>query len=239
MSAGQMWMLIGLGVFHGANPAMGWLLATARGLQAGGRAALLRSLPVLAAGHAVSVAAVAVTFTATGSVVASRWFPVAGGVGVAAAGAALLLSRHRVRRPDAGMPLWRLGWWSFVMASLHGAGLMLLPVLAGDLSAAHAPAAGGAGAAGHGHGAPVSAPVPAAPASAAGAGFSGVSDITLLGMAAAGVHTAAMLAAAGVLALLAYDFLGVHALRRGWVALDRVWPLALIAGGLFTVWTAV
>ncbi|MFC3996451.1 cell wall anchor protein [Nocardiopsis sediminis] len=236
MSAGQMWVLIGLGVFHGANPGMGWLLAVARGLQGGGRGALLRCLPVLAAGHAASVAAVAVTVTATGSLVASRWFPAAGGACVAAAGAALLLSRHRPRPPDAGMPLWRLGAWSFVMASLHGAGLMLLPVLAGDLSAPHGVAAGGSG---HAHGPPAPPSETAPPPETAAAGFSGPADITLLGVAAAGVHTAAMFAAAGVLALLAYDFLGVHALRRGWVGLDRVWPLALIAGGLFTVWAAM
>ena len=51
--------IIGSGVFHGVNPAMGWLFATALGLQRGSRVALFAALPPLALGHATSVFVVA------------------------------------------------------------------------------------------------------------------------------------------------------------------------------------
>jgi threonine/homoserine/homoserine lactone efflux protein len=49
----------GLGIFHGINPAMGWLLAVALGLQEGRRAAVWRALPAIALGHEASVAVAA------------------------------------------------------------------------------------------------------------------------------------------------------------------------------------
>src|SRR5436853_1612131 len=47
--------LFGLGAFHGINPAMGWLFAVALGLQEEKRAAVLRALPPIALGHALSI----------------------------------------------------------------------------------------------------------------------------------------------------------------------------------------
>jgi len=235
VSGAQLWALIGLGIFHGANPGMGWLLAVSRGLQEGGRGALLRSLPVLAAGHAASVAAVAVVITATGSLTASRWVPAAGGALLAAAGLWLLLARAHVHRTDVRMSLPQLGVWSFLMASVHGAGLMLLPVLSGDLG----PEGGGAaGRGGHHAHAPAPAPAAAQAEPAAAAPSWELFDTTLVGLAATAVHTAAMFAATGVVALIAYDFLGVHAMRLRWVTMDRVWAFALLAGGAFVLWSA-
>ncbi|GAB3498438.1 cell wall anchor protein [Nocardiopsis coralliicola] len=239
MTAAQLWALVGLGLFHGANPGMGWLPATARGLQEGGRAALLKALPALALGHAAAIACVAVAVTATGSLAASHWFGVAGGALLVAAGLWLLLRRAHFHLADVRMSLPQLGVWSFFMASLHGAGLMVLPVLAGDFGPAGAGVQHGAG---HGHGTPADG-AGAGQGSAAGAPHAGpphlpeagwtLADATLAGLAATAVHTAAMVAATGVLALLAYDFVGVHALRLRQVTMDRVWAFALIAGGLF------
>src|SRR5271166_3759239 len=45
----------GLGIFHGFNPAMGWLFAVALGLHRRSRRALLLALPPMAAGHAVAI----------------------------------------------------------------------------------------------------------------------------------------------------------------------------------------
>jgi len=43
------WLSVfGLGLFHGINPAMGWLFAVALGLQEQKRAAVLRALPSIA-----------------------------------------------------------------------------------------------------------------------------------------------------------------------------------------------
>src|SRR5947207_15548144 len=47
--------LFGLGAFHGINPGMGWLFAVALGLQEQKRGAVLRALPPIALGHALSV----------------------------------------------------------------------------------------------------------------------------------------------------------------------------------------
>lgn len=237
MTAGQLWVLIGLGIFHGANPGMGWLLAVSRGLQERSRAALLWSLPAISGGHAASIALVAVLVTVTGSLSASLWFTVAGGAAVVLAGLWMLLSHRHFRWRDMRMSLWQLAAWSFLMASLHGAGLMMLPVLSGHL--VDGSTAGGGQ---HEHGAPVPADTGSAagpdPSRAASADTWEVFDATLAGVAATGVHTLAMFAAAGVIALISYDFLGVHALRLRWVTMDRIWAFVLIAGGVFVLWKA-
>ena len=258
MTSAQLWTLIGLGVFHGANPAMGWLLAVSRGLQEGSRAALLRSLPPLALGHAASIAAVAVVITVTGSLSASHWFTVAGGGLLVALGLWTLLARRHFHWTDVRMSLPQIGVWSFFMASMHGAGLMVLPVLAGEFADGgsgsvpgghHHGAAGGAvgGASGNGVDEAAAAGPPgggaaSAPATADGAAADAswsLLDATFLGLVATGVHTLAMFAAAGVVALIAYDFLGVHAMRLRWVTMDRVWAFVLIAGGTFAAWSAL
>src|SRR5918996_788006 len=73
-------LLISLGAFHGINPGMGWLFAVALGMQERRRAAVLRALVPLGAGHALAVAgSVGIAF-ALSTVVpmrALRW-PVAG-----------------------------------------------------------------------------------------------------------------------------------------------------------------
>jgi hypothetical protein len=50
------WLVVfGLGIFHGINPAMGWLFAVALGLQEQKRAAVFRALPPMVLGHALSI----------------------------------------------------------------------------------------------------------------------------------------------------------------------------------------
>jgi hypothetical protein len=122
--------LAGLGVFHGLNPAMGWLFAVAIGLHRRSRPAVLLALVPMAAGHALSILLVAASVMAMGAVLNAD----AAGL---AAGVILMLwaayhwiygHRHRVR---AGMTagLAGLALWSFLMATAHGAGLMLVPAL--------------------------------------------------------------------------------------------------------------
>jgi hypothetical protein len=120
----------GLGAFHGLNPAMGWLFAVALGLHRQSRAVVVGALLPIAIGHAVSVAVIAGLLVAAGAFVSPNLVRVGAG--------AILLTwaayhwrfghRHRVRF-GLQIGLWGLAAWSFLMASAHGAGLMLWPAL--------------------------------------------------------------------------------------------------------------
>ena len=125
------WLIIaGLGLYHGINPAMGWLFAVALGLHRQSRGIVLLSLVPIAIGHAASVAAVLIVFLTLGLVIdRSLFIWIAAGVLVAWA-AWHALYGHR-RRLLVGMQTGLLGIlvWSFVTASAHGAGLMLVPAV--------------------------------------------------------------------------------------------------------------
>jgi len=201
--------LVGLGAFHGVNPAMGWLFAVALGLHRRSRAVVLASLIPIALGHALAVALVALAVVALSLTVDPRVIRIAGGSALIgwALYHRLYGARHRVRiGMRAGMA--GLALWSFLMASAHGAGLMLMPLLV--------PMAGIGGHAGH-----------ALP----GASLTAV-------LVAVGLHTFAMLTVTAVVALVVYDWVGVGFLRRGWVNLDWVWVGALLTTGLLLLVTA-
>jgi hypothetical protein len=123
-------MFAGLGAFHGLNPAMGWLFAVALGLHRQRRAIVAASLIPIAIGHAASVAVVACLLVFAGYLVPAH---------VVRIGAGLLLlgwaayrwrfgHRHRARF-GLQVGLSGLAAWSFLMATAHGAGLMLWPAL--------------------------------------------------------------------------------------------------------------
>ncbi|HEU5184890.1 MAG TPA: hypothetical protein VFU01_10000 [Gemmatimonadaceae bacterium] len=138
------WVVIGLlGTYHGLNPAMGWLLATALGLQERRATAVMQALPPIFLGHAASVAVVISAAALAGSLLPAdtlRW------IGAAVLlGSSALVFRRRAHPRGGGMRLGPGGLvaWSFVMASSHGAGLMLLPALFGATHEHHgAPPAG-------------------------------------------------------------------------------------------------
>jgi hypothetical protein len=122
--------LAGLGAFHGLNPAMGWLFAVALGVHRHDRRVVWASMAPIALGHAVSIALVAAAFVAAGLLIDARAVRIASGL--------ILIGwaiyhwayghRHRVRfGMQAGLV--GLGVWSFLMATAHGAGLMLWPAL--------------------------------------------------------------------------------------------------------------
>jgi hypothetical protein len=137
--------LAGLGAFHGLNPGMGWLFAVALGLHQHDRRIVWLSAIPIALGHALSVAVIAGAFFWAGLIVDAHILRL--GAGLVLIGWALYHwrygHRHRVR---FGMKtgLIGLGVWSFLMASAHGAGLMLWPVLM-PLCVAAAAAPDGAG----------------------------------------------------------------------------------------------
>jgi hypothetical protein len=196
--------LAGLGAFHGINPAMGWLFAVALGQQRQSRSAVFLSLLPIATGHAASIAAVVAALVMLGLVVEPQLLnPVSGTVLLTwAAYLGLRGHRHRVR---FGMQtgLAGLALWSFLMATAHGAGLMLVPVVIPLCLAAS----------------------PAQELTAQGS--------LAVSLGAIAVHTGAMLAVTAAMAGLVHEWLGLEVLRRGWINFDRIWPAALAATGLF------
>src|SRR6187551_2342454 len=109
-------VLIGLGAFHGLNPAMGWLFAVALGLYRQSRTTVLVSLIPIAIGHALAIAVVVYVVIVLGMAIDEDAFRILSG------------HRHRVRI-GFKTGLVGLAVWSFVMATAHGAGMMLIPVL--------------------------------------------------------------------------------------------------------------
>jgi hypothetical protein len=212
--------LAGLGAFHGLNPAMGWLFAVARGLQRGSRAVVLQSMLPIAAGHALSIAMIVAVIGLLSALVDSRMLHWGAGAVLIAFGLYRLIARHRGR---AGMQVGpgQLVLWSFLMATAHGAGLMLVPVLLEMQPAmAQDSAAMMHGGAAH-----------AAAMAAAG-------TTAQAALAAVGVHTLAMLAVATAAAVIVYDWLGLAFLRRGWINIDVLWVAALIGAGTMLLFIA-
>ena len=204
--------LVGLGAFHGVNPAMGWLFAVALGLHRRSRTVVLASLAPIALGHAGAVALVALAVVALGTMVDQRVIRVGSGLLLIgwAAYHQLYGSRHRVRVGlRTGMA--GLAFWSFLMASAHGAGLMLVPLLFPlDRVGSHA-----------GH----------------LAGHLTARSSLIISLAAVAVHTLAMLAVTGVIAVAVYEWIGLAFLRRGWINLDLLWAVALVVTGLVLLGT--
>ena len=131
MTASWPWLaLAGLGLFHGLNPAMGWLFAVALGLHRGSRRMVLGALPPIALGHALSIGLVALAVMALGVAIDPGFFRIVAGVMLLgwAVYHGLYGHKHRVRiGMTAGFA--GLALWSFLMATAHGAGLMLVPAL--------------------------------------------------------------------------------------------------------------
>jgi hypothetical protein len=208
VGSGTLLALAALGAAHGVNPAMGWLFAVAIGLQRRSRRALAESLVPIAVGHELSVAATVLAIELTGSAVGQRVIGVAGAAVLIGFGAwKLVSSRGHPRWVGAQLGPLELVWWSFLMSSAHGAGLMLLPVVENQGGAAHDPLASGLG----------------------------VLSVEAFGLAA--VHTAAMLAVMGAIAFTVYEVVGVGFLRRGWINVDRVWAGALVTAGTVTLFS--
>jgi len=127
-----------LGAYHGINPGMGWLFAVALGMQERRRAAVARSLVPLTLGHALAVAVAIAAAGVLGIAVSLGHLKLIVAAALFAFGGYRLI-RHR--HPKGGGM--RVGFrdltlWSFLMASAHGAGLMVLPVLFGVSAGEHA-----------------------------------------------------------------------------------------------------
>ena len=131
-SATELWpwlALAGLGLFHGLNPAMGWLFAVALGLNRGNRRIVLLSLAPIALGHAAAVGAVLAAALTLGLMLDHAILMRAAAVVLIGWAAWHVAYGHRQRlRVGMQTGLAGLVLWSFLMATAHGAGLMLIPI---------------------------------------------------------------------------------------------------------------
>ncbi len=201
-------VLIALGAFHGLNPAMGWLFAVALGLYRHSRKVVLISLIPIALGHAASIAVVVYAVVVLGMAVDPQTFRLVSGVLLIGFGVYHLIYGHR-HRLHIGLStgLFGLFAWSFVMATAHGAGMMLIPVLMPLAQVGE-----------HAHHMPVT-------------------NSLLVASLAVLVHSLAMLLTTGGVALVVYQWVGLDFLRRGWINLDLLWTAALIFIGLWLLLT--
>src|SRR5688572_27755578 len=119
--------MLALGAYHGINPGMGWLFAVALGMQQRSARGVWGALPPIALGHAVAVGVVVAAASLAGIVVPMSVLKVVIATMLIALGG-YKLWRHRHPRFGGMQVGFRdLTVWSFLMASAHGAGFMLLP----------------------------------------------------------------------------------------------------------------
>ncbi|MFN3336612.1 MAG: hypothetical protein ACK42I_03820, partial [Thermomicrobium sp.] len=190
--------LAGLGLFHGLNPAMGWLFAVALGLQEQRLSAVLAALPPIVLGHTAAIALTALLIAVLGIAIPTS-------ILLTSTGAVLLLfttwriwRRFRHPRTRFRATKYELALWSFLMANAHGAGLMIAPLLIGLLNGGNAPLT----TTGH---------------TAHAEAFSHSLGVAL---AAVLVHSGALYVTMTVVAVIVYRELGLELLRRAWINVD-------------------
>jgi hypothetical protein len=212
--------LIALGAYHGLNPAMGWLFAVALGLQEGRREAVVNAFWPIALGHAAAVTLVVTAVLGLQVVVPLEVLRYLAAGTLISFGLYKLIRRKHPRWVGMRVGFKDLTAWSFIMASAHGAGLMLVPVLLKLSGSMHEMEHQAHEAHEHwGHSVHLFLTNPEA----------------LADLAAVAVHTLSMFAVMAVVALVVYDRLGLMILKRTWFNVDLLWAAALVGAGMITL----
>jgi len=200
--------ILAMGAYHGLNPGMGWLLAVSNGLQARQGRAVFAALPPIAFGHLVAMAAALLPFALVAAYIDGlAIIRVVAGATLLVFGIYKLLSQRHPRFLVRVGPS-QLALWSFLMATAHGAGLMLVPVVLGLCTAALGDHSS----------------------------FSVVAERNAgLGLLAVCAHTASMVATGGAIGWIVYRYLGLDLLRRSWFNLDLLWAVLLILVGIVSL----
>jgi len=188
-----------LGAYHGINPAMGWLFAVALGLQRQSGRAVWQSLAPIAAGHVAAIGLTILAAALLGAVLPLLYLKIGVAILLVAFGAYRIAGKGHLRWGGMRVGVRDLTIWSFLMASAHGAGLMLLPVVLGLPAQGHEMHSGGE--------------FPDARTQ----------------LAAVAVHAVGYLLLTGLVAWIVYVKLGLSLLRKAWFNLDLLWAMALIA----------
>ncbi|HKN69086.1 MAG TPA: hypothetical protein VJW73_22550 [Gemmatimonadaceae bacterium] len=205
--------LLVLGAAHGINPAMGWLFAVGRGLQRRDRREVWRALGPLAAGHALAIAVAVVTAIALGEVLPGRWLRWLVAAALVGVGADGLLRHRHISLGGMRVGARELATWSFLVATVHGAGLMVLPFVLGARTTAPAMI--------HQH-------------HDASMALTGTVAFDPLGITAPLMHTLGYLLVTAAIAVVVYEKVGLRILRRAWINVHVLWAASLIAAGVLT-----
>jgi hypothetical protein len=198
------------GVYHGANPGMGWPLAVSAGLMERSSRALVLALGPLMVGHLLAMLVVILPFSLLVALVEwQRQIQIGASLLVIGFGIFRFVNRRHPRALARIRPT-QLGLWSFAVAVAHGAGLMLVPVYLGlcraaDLDRSH---------------------------EAAGALINANLGIAIL---VSVVHSVAMIVAGGFSAWLVYRYLGLKFVSRSWFNLDATWAVSLVLVGVVSL----
>jgi hypothetical protein len=196
-----------LGAYHGINPGMGWLFAVAVGMQHNSARAVIGSLAPIALGHALAIGFALLLGALLQIVLPPLHLKFAVAAALVALGLFRIVRSRHFRWGGMQMGFRELAIWSFLMASAHGAGLMILPIvltLPSTASADH-----------HLH-------------------MSRFQD-PLTAILATLVHTAGYLALTAAASVVVYQSLGLALLRKAWLNFDLVWAIALIVTGCFSL----
>jgi hypothetical protein len=199
-------VLLGLGAFHGLNPGMGWLFAVALGMQERRRTAVLTALLPLGFGHALAVGVAVVIAVIAGVVIPIHWLHwILAGTLISLGVSRLFWHRHP-RWASMRVSFGALSFWSFLMASAHGAGLMVVPLfLSMPTGGAHCHAMAGA-------------------------------TMSPMGALLATVmHALGYLVVTAIIAVVVFEKVGVGILRKAWFNLDLVWATTLLGTGVLCV----
>jgi hypothetical protein len=192
-------LLFLLGAYHGINPGMGWLFAVALGMQKRSGWAVWQSLLPIAAGHLLATGLVVAGAAILRIVVPANYVKIFVACVLLSFGLYRLLSRGHPSWGGMQVGFWDLTIWSFLMASAHGAGFMLLPLVMGTLGEHNQ----------HDM-------------------HESISYGPWTGALAVAVHGLGYLLTTGAVAFVVYKWVGLDLLRKAWVNLDLVWAAALI-----------
>jgi len=212
MTHNQLWAwaaLFFLGAWHGMNPAMGWLFAVALGLQRQNSRAVWQSLVPIALGHVLAIGIVVALALAAGAAIPLRYARYVVAAMLLVFGLFHLFGGKHPRFGGMQVGFRDLTIWSFLTATAHGAGFMVLPILLG-MSAAHSEHK--------------------MHATQLSGGWTGFLAVV--------VHTSGYLFVTGIVAWVVYTRVGLAVLRRAWFNVDRIWAVSLIVTAVLTLFLA-
>ncbi len=212
------WAVIFSGLYHGVNPGMGWPLAVSAALFEQKKSAMAKALAMLTLGHFLAMIVILLPFSLMFFLIDNeREIRIGAGVLVIAMGVYLLINRRHPKILARVHPA-KLGLWSFLAATAHGAGLMLVPIYLGICGLLEP---GNVADTGH---------------AAAQSLMTGNISMAFL---VAATHTFAMTAIGAAVAVFVYFWFGLKFISKSWFNLDLVWAISLVVVGAFGIYSAM